>query len=460
MRRHVLAGRGRADERGSTLIMVMAIITAVLLLGSALFILGIGESGLVEYATDTAAAFWLAEAGQERARAWLEEQAGMTPPVYPAEGSFENQPLAGGEYDASILRRPFSDPSIAEYDVVSYGEKDGDIREVRTVLRSESFANFVYFHNQSSDIWHVSGDSLDGPFHANGHIRIRGTPWFGGRVTTTADYLIVQDGSNPTFEMGYQVSVPEIPFPDPTLIPDAIRASAQSEGLYEGELHGNDARYEVVLGRNGNLGYLSYRSYEQGGGGGHGQGHGQGHGGGGYQYSPWTDVAVSSINGPVFLDSDVWIEGTLDGKVTIGSGATVHIRDDVLYEDATPRGGPFPGCDDMLGLIAAGDVIVDMTAPNMDDCVIHGHVMAMQHSLMAELYNQGPPRGDLVVWGGIAQENTGPVGAFNQYDIIEHGYTKDYHYDTRLRSGAAPPWYPLTGRYMIVSWEDVQPPEL
>lgn len=429
------------------MVVVLAVITGVLLIGSALFILGVGESGLVEYATDTAEAFWLAEAGQERARAWLEEQAGETPPVFPMRGGFDDQPLAGGEYDASIVVRSGGSPWTTEYDVVSYGEKDGDVRQVRSVLRTESFSRYVYFHNQSSDVWHVTGDSLDGPFHANGHIRIRGEPWFGGRVTTTEDYLIVQDGSNPTFESGYQVNVPEVPFPDPSVIPDALRARAQAEGHYVGNLRGERARYEVVLGRNGNMGYLSYRSYER-------------RGGGRYRYSSWTDVSISSINGPVFFDDTIWIEGTLDGEVTIGAGESVHIRDDVLYEDATPRGGPAPGCDDMLGLIAAGDVIVDITVPNMNDCVVHGHVMAMHHSFTAELYNQGPPRGDLVVWGGIAQENTGPVGAFNQYDIIVHGYMKDYHYDTRLSSGASPPWYPLTGRYIIVSWEDVQPPEL
>jgi hypothetical protein len=447
MRRHVYAARAGAGDRGSVLVTVLAIITGVLLIGSALFILGVGESGLVEYATDTAEAFWLAEAGQERARAWLEEQAGETPPVYPLRGGFEDQPLRGGDYDASILRRAGGYAGIVEYDVVSYGEKDGDIRQIRSALQSESFARFVYFHNQSSDVWHVTGDSLDGPFHANGHIRIRGEPWFGGRVTTTADYLIVQEGSSPTFEQGYQTNVPEVAFPDPSIIPDALRDAAQRDGLYLGDLRGPRARYEVVLGRNGNLGYLSYRSYERGGG-------------GRYRFSPWTDVPISSINGPVFFDDPMWIEGTLDGELTIGSGGSVHVRDDILYEDATPYGGPLPGCDDMLGLIAAGDVIVDVTIPNMDDCVIHGHVMAMQHSLTAESYNQGPPRGDLVVWGGVAQENTGPVGAFNQYDIIVHGYEKDYHYDPRLSTGAAPPWYPLTGRYIVVSWEDVQPPEL
>jgi cytoskeletal protein CcmA (bactofilin family) len=452
MRAYSLAEGGSARERGSTLVVVLAIVTAVTLIGSALFILGVGESGLVDYATDTAEAFWLAEAGQERARAWLEERAAETPAAYPLEGGFEDQSLGGGDYDALVLRRFGCDPWTVQYDVISYGEKDGDLRQIRSILECETFAAFAYFHDRSSSVWHVTGDSLSGRVHGNGHVRVRGDPWFGGRVTTSEDHLIIQDGSSPTFEQGYQVNFQEIPFPDPAVILDALRVAAQANGFYAGDLRGPHARYEVVLGRNGNLGYLSYRSYERGGGGGGG-------GGGGYQYSSWTGIAVSGINGPVVFDDTMWIEGTLDGKVTIGSGADIHIRGDVLYEDARPYEGPLPGCDDVLGLIAAGDVVVDMTGPNMNDCVIHAHVMALQSSFTVESYNQGPPRGDLVVWGGVVQEDPGPVGSFNHYDIIVHGYTKDYHYDPRLSTGA-PPWYPQTGRYTVVSWQDVRPPEL
>jgi len=445
MRRRDRILKASSGERGSALVTVLAITTAVLLIGSALFIMGVGESGVVEYATDSARAFWLAEAGQERARSWLEEEAQCSPPVYPFEGSFVDQPLSGGEYDADVQIRGGGDPWLIEYDVVTVGEMDGVVRQIRSVFRSETFSQYVYFHNQSSDVWHVTGDSLDGPFHANGHIRIRGEPWFGGKVSTTEDYLIVQSGSDPIFEQGYEVNAQEVPFPDPVLVPSALRAVAQAQGLYVGGLRGNRAYYEVELGRNGVLGYLSYRAYERVGP--------------RYEYSSWTDVPVSGLNGPVWFEETIRVEGTLDGELLIGAGEDIHIRDDVLYEDATPRGGPAPGCDDLLGLISAGDVVVDETPPNMSDCVIHAHVMALRHSFTAENYNQGPPRGDLVVWGGIAQENTGPVGAFNEYDIIVHGYTKDYHFDVRL-NGDSPPWYPLTGRYILVSWEDVRPPEL
>jgi hypothetical protein len=53
------------DERGATIIVVMAVVTAVLLVGGALFILGTGEADVVEHGVDGTMAFGLAEGGVE-----------------------------------------------------------------------------------------------------------------------------------------------------------------------------------------------------------------------------------------------------------------------------------------------------------------------------------------------------------------------------------------------------------
>jgi hypothetical protein len=439
--RRLNAGISAYAEAGSALVAVLAVVTAVLLIGSALFIMGVGEGDLVEYTTDSARAFWLAEAGQERAQSWLQELAGEDPPVLPMDAAFDDQRLAGGEYDGTITLQTGGNPWQTEYEVVTTGEVDGTIRQVRSRLRRETFAQFVYFHDQSSDVYHTTGDSLDGPFHANGHIRIDGDPWFGGRVTSSEDNIIIRSGSNPVFEDGYELGVDAIPFPDASEVAASLSSLAASGGLELGRLPGNDGRYEIELGRNGLSGYLSYRSRRRNG-----------------SWSPWTDVDLSSINGVVWVEEELEVHGTLDGNVTIGCAEDVHITDDLLYEDAEPYAGPNPGCDDYLGLVSAQDVFVDLTAPNASDCVIHGHVMALWMEFQAERYNQGPPRGNLVVWGGIAQANTGPVGVFNS-GVLRHGYSKRYHFDGRLMT-QAPPGYPRTDRYTLVAWEDVWPPEL
>jgi hypothetical protein len=443
MKRRMDTGQRDSGERGSALVTVLAIVTAVLLIGSALFIMGVGEGDLVEYATDSARAFWLAEAGQERARTWLKELAAQNPPVFPDEGSFQDELLAMGQYDVTIEKVTGGNPWYSEYEVVATGQVDGAVRQVRSVLRRETFSQFLYFHDSASFVWHTTGDSLDGPYHANAYVRIDGDPWFGGKVTSTEDQIIMTGGSNPVFVEGYELGAEEIPFPNRNDVSATMRAEAQNGGLYLGALSGSSARYQIELARNGQLGYLSYRSYERSGG--------------SYHWSSWTPVDLSNINGVVWSEEPTYIEGTLDGQLTVGCWQHIYITDDILYDDASPYLGPSSDCDDLLGLVSARDVIVDNTAPNRHDCVIHAHIMALWRRFRVEQYSSGPPRGDLVIWGGIAQERVGPVATFNQFGIT-HGYYKKYHFDERLR-GSAPPAYPQTDRYILIAWEDVMPPE-
>jgi hypothetical protein len=429
-----------AGERGTTLVAVLAYVSSSLLIGAALFALGAGEADVVEYTVDSSRAFYLAEAGQERARTWLEEEARQEPPVYPACGAVTDVALGGGEYDVSMTQIPGHYSWLAEYAVVASGDVDGAVRTVRSVLRHETFAQYLYFSNSASDIWFTTGDSLWGRTHSNGHVKIDGDPWFGMKVTSAEPNIIIQNGSNPIFEDGYEVGVDPVPFPDPGDVASALSAAAISGGgTYCGTLNGNDARYEVELGREGATGYLSYRTYEK---------HGNY-----YETSDWTDVDISGTNGIFWFDENVYLSGVLDGEATVGTSGTIYIVDDVLYDASTPGHGPDPDCDDLLGLVAGGDIIVADTTPNEDNCEIHAHMLALWKSFQVEDYNQGSPRGDLTLWGGFAQEKCGPVGTFGPWGLT-HGYEKDYHWDTRL-SLLSPPGYPATDRYIVVNWQEI-----
>jgi hypothetical protein len=442
--RHMLP----TSEGGSALVTVLAIVTAVLLVGSALFIMGTGESDLVEYTVDSARAFCLAEAGQSYAGAWLRESAQASPARYPLTGVYEGCELGDGEYDISVTQLASPYPWIYEYDVVATGEVAGVQRSVRTRLRSETFAVFGHFVDLAADIWIATPDSMWGSVHSNDHIKIAGDPYFGGKVTTVKTQFLFWGECDPTFEQGCEFGVAEIPFPTGEEVAEVLESVAQSGGVCPGMLSGSQARYEVVLARNGALGYLSYRSFAK-------QGGGQS-----YSWSDWTDVDIASTNGVFWFDADVEMWGTLDGEATIASSKSVIIADDVLYEDSSPGFGPNPGCDDMLGIVACGgDIIIGDSQPNRDDCEIHAHMMSMSTSLYAENSGSGLPRGELIIWGGIAQSNCGIVGNVNFDDfVVDTGYSRDFHGDERFLV-KSPPYYPLTGRYLVMSWEEITPPE-
>jgi hypothetical protein len=437
--RRIESGRLTTRDEGSVLIVVVALTTGVLIIAAALFVLGTGESDLVEYTVDSARAFCLAEAGQERARTWLEESSETDPPTYPASSSLTDVPLAGGTYDLSITKLVGMYPWLVEYNVVATGEVDGAVRTVQTRLRHETFAQYLYFADQASDIWFVTGDSLNGRLHSNGQVKIDGDPWFGQRVTSAISTMLIQSGSHPTFEDGYELGVEPVPFPSATEMTTSLKTMAGSGGVVLPDLAGTNAKYEIVLARSGTPGYLSYRGYRKVGA--------------SYSWTDWTTVSISATNGVLWTDDTVSLNGTLDGQLTIGAGGDIHIVDDVLYEGSTPGYGPDADCDDILGLVSAKNVIVDNTTANQTDCEIHAHMLALNQSFTVESYTSGAVRGDLTIHGGFAQEKVGAVGQYNSSGII-HGYYKDYHYDPRL-AGSSPPGYPVTNKYLQLAWREL-----
>jgi len=437
------AGPDGSGDRGAALVTVMVIVAAVILIGVALFVLGTGESDVVEYGVDGSRAFYLAEAGIDRARSWLEQKAQQDPPEFPSSASVSDEPLGGGDYDVS-LTKVAGNPWVVDYDVVATGTVDGVSRQIHVVLRHETFAQYMYFASHMDDIWFITGDSLDGRVHANGHIRISGSPWFGMKVTSTASNFIIWQDSQPIFEGGYELGVPEIPLPISNDLVSELSGEAQTDGHYAGALSGSKSKYHVVLGRGGTMGYLSYRTYER-------------HGWWGYQWSDWVDVPIGNTNGVFWFDEPVYMEGVLDGELTIGSSEDIYIIDDVTYEDSSPGEGPNPGADDILGIISAENVIVANTPANQNDVEIHAHMMALHHSFTVEDYNHGSPRGKLTIYGGFAHTNQAPVGQFHHGGGIVHGYYKDYHYDPNLITNS-PPGYPTTGKYNVLLWEEIYPP--
>lgn len=436
-------GSARGAERGATLVVVMAIVTAVLLIGTALFTLGAGESDLVENVVDDASAFYLAEGGLVRTRALMEGLGAQDPPVYPSDFTISQSGLGGGTYNVTVTQRSSFSPWIHEYGIVSTGVVDGVSATVRGIIRNETFAQFLFYADVSEDVWFASGDSLDGRVHVNGHLKVSGTPWFGMKVTSSADNMIVYQGSEPTFEGGYELGVPEIPLPTSSEFLGDLSAKAADGGLTCGALNGSSAKYEVELARSGQDGYLSYRAYRKSGS--------------SYSWTGWTSVRISSTNGVAWFGSRVDLKGTLDGQLTIGCAKDVYITDDVRYRDSTVGRGPNQGCDDLLGICSAKNVIVADNTANRTNCEIHAHVMALQSSFKAENYNSGSPRGDLTIYGGIAEAVFGAIGQFQQGGGVTHGYNKDYHFDRNL-AAASPPGYPVTGGFILASWARIPTP--
>lgn len=434
--------RAMLSDRGSALVGVVAISTAVLLVGVAIFMLGNAEGDIVEHAVDDARAFYVAEGGLERARAWLGDLLEGDPTANPVGVVFEDQSLGGGRYTVEVLNDLSFGSWFPAYEIVCESEVDGATRRLGSVMVPETFAKYQWFIGVGTSMWFKTGERCEGHVHVNGDLQIDGDPWFGGRVTAGGG-ITIEPGSNPTFEQGYDLNVDAVPLPVFSDIDSSIRTAALNGGLYAGPLPEAKGFYHVRLGYP-TVGELTYEGLVPDVS--------------GYAtVSPPQTVNISSLNGAAWFGEMISIEGTLDGQLTIVADGDMEIWDDILYDESTPGAGPDPDCDDVLGLIANGDIEISYTPSNENDCEIHGVLVALDADILAERYKQYPPRGSLIVYGGVIANGSILVVRFKQ-GYIANGYRGDFRLDPRLLR-LPPPYFPLTGRYIVYSWEELGPPE-
>ncbi|MFH1689684.1 MAG: DUF4900 domain-containing protein [Candidatus Eisenbacteria bacterium] len=438
-RRALVMGPFVLSIRGSALVGVMAVITAVLLVGIAIFILGHSEGDIVEYAVDDSRAFYIAEGGLERARGYLAELEADSPGADPVGTKFEDQPLGGGVYTVEVVAN-VGDEWMDAYEVVSTGTIDGVDRQVKSVIIAETFARYQWFVEYGGWKWFHTGERFEGPVHVNRQLQIDGDPWFGGPVTAGRG-ITMKQGSNPIFEDGYELYVEGISLPTEPELEDRIKVAAVAGGIYLPSLSGHDVYYQIELGQP-SVGEMTVQGFDA-----H---HGP------IELTLPTVYDLSVGNGAAWSEERITIEGVLDGRLTIAVEGDIDVMGDILYDASTPGSGPDPGCDDVLGLITTDDIIIKYTAPNMDDCEVHGVMMSLHKNFEAEGYMHYPPRGDMIIYGGILVDQSIHLATYAN-DVLRSGYYRDYHYDSRLLV-LPPPFFPLTGKYRVVNWEEVSPP--
>ncbi|GAA4354073.1 hypothetical protein GCM10023145_21430 [Angustibacter luteus] len=197
---------------------------------------------------------------------------------------------------------------------------------------------------------------------------------------------------------------------------------------------------------------------------------------------------------------NVYVEGTVKGRVTIAAENNIVVTGDLLVDGTTAPADPTG--TNIVGLVAANSVVVyhpvvrtgttlstgttavnsnrsgitcsgtvgstpsttptsaaqtttctwtkdqDISGGSLDDLAypnqtsstgnrfVYASIQTLQHSFWVQTYNQGDKLGKLSVRGSIAQRWRGAVGTSGNT-----GYTKDYKYDPRLKF-SSPPYFP------------------
>ncbi|MBI2624283.1 hypothetical protein HYW67_02200 [Candidatus Parcubacteria bacterium] len=330
----------------------------------------------------------------------------------------------------------------------------------RSVLVRVGFPSLVdYAFLTNTDVWIGDTEAVHGKLHANGGIRFDGTddaPITSAKLT----YICKQhhgcgnqerpgiwgDGGPTSF---WQFPVPAQDFNGITIDLANLKTLAQSSGIYLGPSGTVGYRLQLnadrtvsifrvtglrpsVIGMDVN-GITRVESND-------------------IQTTELIETRAIPTSGAIFVEDKVWVDGTVSGYVTIGSGrfpdnpatrTTIVISGNIIYvaKDGTHA----------LGLIAQQNILIPRYSP--DQLEIDAAVLA-QNGSAQRYYYPGNILDRLVVYGSIITNGVWTWSWVSGGGAVVSGYRNtDTTYDANL-TYAPPPGFPVGNSYNQISWEE------
>ena len=402
------------NRNGTTLIVVMGMtLLGTLAAASVMFCVG-WRTQLASRLVDLEQAFYLAEAGSERAAAYV------------ASGSDTSTTLTGslgnGGYVANVVCQPVSGGET-QIEVASTGTVNNVRRGVILHgLRRVSWARYaLWYDTEATKLWMFPGERFDGRvyskpqmhFHnldlaTKGQVRFTDKAW-----TVPATIEKASSSVNPIFEKGLVTSaaaesMTSVDFP--SLLTKANSGGLVLEGATTIVVNGATmtitntrkswSNKAVTIPANGTVYVKTVTS--------------------GTTSTRTGDITISAPNG-------------LGGRLTLVSDNDIKVTGHVRYKN-NPR--TVPASTDALGLIAKRSVVVQTDAPN--DLDLYAHIICQTGGFGVASYDSGSARGTLTLYGGLVNKIRNGVNTNGGAT----GYAKNYIFDVRFAK-APPPNYPV-----------------
>jgi hypothetical protein len=379
------------------------------------------------------------------------------------------QGSAIGKYSLQITA-PSSGSSVVTIESTGWTYQYPKVKRKVTVQYGQpSFAQYAFLQNSSS--WYASGITINGKIHSNNGIRMDGTNL--SLVTSAQETYMCGNETGcqpPASHPGvwgsggdsglWQYPVPPVDFDAITFDIAQMRTTAQSDGLYLGP--SGQSGYHITFLNNGTFtvarvnttnfirGYLVP---------GQGLG-GQGQGGCRNRDQLITNETVLgtynvSDEPLVFTEDNLWIEGTVRGRITVvaasfpigSSNVETWIRNNITYT-------AYDGTD-VLGLISQNDIYFVRDLPNnfrVDSVLMSQNGAIIRHGYFN---NCGGPtnaiRNSLTLNGAVINYDK---SYWNWNSPLESGFTtRTVTYDTNVLY-SPPPYFPNSGEYQFISWRE------
>ena len=157
-------------------------------------------------------------------------------------------------------------------------------------------------------------------------------------------------------------------------------------------------------------------------------------------------------SGAIFVEDDVWVEGAVDGRVSIGVGRfpveepynMAYVSGDLTYQAKSS--------DDVLGIMAQGNIFVPYEVP--DDMEINSALLSQFGEISRPFYTDDI-KNSLSVFGSQISYQGGGWKWVNGWGNVISGFEDTFHsYDANLKY-FPPPGFPTEASYELISWEEL-----
>lgn len=436
----------QVGRQGAILGLVLVVMVILSFLGMGLLNLSLATGLEAGGSVATVQAFWTAEAGLAQVKAIAQKKQKPFPVITyassPSGVLWGSNAVSGttskGSYVVDIIDDPTwtnATKALKRYVIRSRATAGRNRQQVITVnAELRSYANYMHASNyeRASDgtlIYFLPGDRINGPVYVNDRLNVSGgsptNPVFLQSVSSATNSVNYINGANASgFQGGLTLNAPKLD----------ISGQFTSDHITDLEAEANEPNglalsgdYQLIFDAAGTVKY-----YPRAGGA--------------------TNTAyLSALNGAIYVDGDAWVQGQVNGKVTVAAQDSIYVSNSITYASAT---NPSPweagfntnAVDDTLGLMAYNRFEVRGT--NTID--IHAAIMVTTGDDGFGAQNRYVDIGGnkyINLYGSLSQYRRGIV---SRNSSTFQGFRKNYKFDTRFDTDA-PPNYPYSV-YLFSQW--------